>query len=197
MARFSVAIGSAPVFSSMMLERVVHDPLGGGALAAQQDLVDELGDEHRPVDRVGHELAAGGGSLAGHGYALLLGAVAAAGLLAVAHAGGVERAADDLVADAGEVLHPAAADEHDRVLLEVVALAGDVGGDLHAAGEAHTGDLAQRRVRLLRGVGVHAGAHAAPLGRALQRRRLALGRLRLPALADQLLDGGHSEPRVR
>ena len=45
--------------------------------------------------------------------------------------------------------------------------------------------------------GVHPGAHAAPLGRALQRRRLGLGRLRLPALADQLLDGGHTKPLKR
>src|SRR2546430_3733165 len=35
------------------------------------------------------------------------------------------------------------------VLLEVVALARDVGADLHAVGEAHARDLAQRRVRLL------------------------------------------------
>src|SRR4051812_49648317 len=34
--------------------------------------------------------------------------------LAVAHAGGVERAADDLVANAGKVLHTTAAHEHDR-----------------------------------------------------------------------------------
>src|SRR5580765_4309402 len=54
--------------------------------------------------------------------AFLLRAVTAAGLLAVAHAGGVEGAADDLVANAGKVLHAAAAHEHDRVLLEVVAL---------------------------------------------------------------------------
>src|SRR5256885_17270237 len=60
----------------------------------------------------------------------LLHAVLRAGLLAVADAGGVERAADDLVAHPREVLDTAATDEHDRVLLEVVPLAGDVGGDL-------------------------------------------------------------------
>ena len=127
---------------------------------------------------------------------LPLRAVAAAGLLAVADAGGVERAADDLVANAGEVLHTTAADEHDRVLLEVVALARDVGGDLHAAREPHTRDLAQRRVRLLRRVRVDACAHAPPLGRSLQRGRLGLGGLRLPTLADQLLDRGHGGSRI-
>src|SRR5688572_32895880 len=60
-----------------------------------------------------------------------LGAVLRTGLLAVLHAGGVERAADDVIADAREVLDATAADQHDRVLLEVVALAGDVRGDLH------------------------------------------------------------------
>src|SRR3954449_10570163 len=74
---------------------------------------------------------------------LLLDAVLGAGLLAVAHAGGVERPADHLVAHAREVLDAAAADEHDGVLLEVVALAGDVGGYLDAAGDADAGDLAQ------------------------------------------------------
>src|SRR3954447_26335447 len=116
--------------------------------------------------------------------ALLLGAVAATGLLAVADARGVEGAADDLVAHAREILHPAAADEHDAVLLEVVALARDVGGDLHAAREADAGDLAQRGVRLLRRVRVHARAHATTLGSALQRRRLALRGLRLASFAD-------------
>src|SRR5918995_4429975 len=83
---------------------------------------------------------------------LALGAVARAGLPAVADALGVEGAADDLVADAGQVLHPAAAHEHDRVLLEVVALTGDIRGDLRARGEADPGHLPERRVRLLRRV---------------------------------------------
>src|SRR2546422_751261 len=79
------------------------------------------------------------------GIAFLLGlhAVLRARLLAVRGAGGVQRPAHDLVANAREVLDAAAADEHDRVLLEVVALAGDVGGDLHAVGQPHARDLAK------------------------------------------------------
>src|SRR3982751_3079518 len=131
------------------------------------------------------------GSARGMSALLLLRTVAAAGLLTVLHALGVQRATHDLVADAGEVLHAAAADEHDRVLLQVVADAGDVRRDLDAAGEADTRDLAQRRVRLLRGRRVHAGAHAAPLRAPLERRGLGLADLVLAALADQLLDRGH------
>src|SRR3954465_4962260 len=96
---------------------------------------------------------------------LLLHAVLRAGLLAVGDAGGVERAADDLVADARQVLDATAAHEHDGVLLEVVALARDVRRDLHAIREPHARDLAQRRVRLLRGGRVDAGADAPALRR--------------------------------
>src|SRR3954452_12019121 len=74
--------------------------------------------------------------------AFLLRAVTAAGLLAVAHPGGVEGAADDLVANAGKVLHTTTAHEHDRVLLRVVAFARYLGGDLHAARQTHACHLA-------------------------------------------------------
>src|SRR3954469_14945173 len=70
-------------------------------------------------------LLGGAGALGG-------GAVVRASLLAVAHALPVEGAAHDVLAAARQVADAAAADEHDRVLLEVVPLAGDVGRDLLA-----------------------------------------------------------------
>src|SRR3954464_15310509 len=129
------------------------------------------------------------------GMLLGLHSVLGAGLLAIRHPGGVERAADDLVADARQVLDAAAAHEHDGVLLQVVALARDVDRDLHGVGEPHAGHLAQRGVRLLRRRRVHARAHAAPLrsGHALLATLAGLQawggellRLRIAALADQL-----------
>src|SRR6478736_1674093 len=73
----------------------------------------------------------GAGPLRGiGGSALSLRAVTAAGLLAVADTGGVERAADDLVANARQILHTTTTHEHDRVLLEVVPLTRDVRRDL-------------------------------------------------------------------
>src|SRR5215468_5111801 len=89
------------------------------------------------------------GPLRGMSALLLLGAVAAACLLAVADALGIQRAADDLVAHSREVPYPPAAHQHDRVLLEVVAHAGDVGRHLDVAGEPDPRHLAERRVRLL------------------------------------------------
>src|SRR6478752_2239487 len=133
----------------------------------------------------------GAGPLRGISALLLLGAVAAASLLAVLHALRVERAAHDLVADTREVLHAAAAHEHDRVLLQVVADAGDVRRDLGTGGQLDARDLAERGVRLLGGGGVHARAHAAPLGGSLEGGRLRRRGLRAPALADELLDRRH------
>src|SRR5512144_2020338 len=89
----------------------------------------------------------------------LLGPVLRPALLAASHAGRVERPADDVVPDARQILHAAAADQHDRVLLQVVPHTGNVRGDLEAVGETDAGDLAQRRVRLLRRRRVDPDAH--------------------------------------
>src|SRR5438067_4834228 len=137
----------------------------------------------------------------GIGSLLRVHAVLRASLLAVRDPGRVERAAHDLVAHAREVLDAAAADEDGRVLLQVVALARDVGGDLHAVRQPDAGDLAKRRVRLLRRGRVHARADPAPLRRrqallaALARLQAGSGDLALgldAALAHELIDAGHA-----
>src|SRR5205823_5428981 len=121
----------------------------------------------------------------------LLGAVLGAGLLAVGNAGGVESRADHLVAVARQVLDAAAAHEHDRVLLQVVALTGDVGADLDPVRQPHARDLPQRRIRLLGRHRGHAGADPPLLRGALERGRLRLLALGLAALANQLVDSRH------
>ena len=83
-----------------------------------------------------------------------------------------------------------------RVLLQVVALAGDVGRDLDPVGQAHARDLAQRRVRLLRRRGVDAHAHAALL-RALLRPATSSGFFfAFATLADQLVDRRHGKSEI-
>src|ERR1700704_1905302 len=79
-----------------------------------------------------------------------LGAVLGAALLAVFHALRVERAAHDVITHAGQVLDAAAADQHHRVLLQVVAFTADVADDLEAVREAHFRDFAQCGIGLLR-----------------------------------------------
>src|SRR5690348_9070963 len=120
-----------------------------------------------------------------------LGAVFGTRLLAVLHALRVEDAAKHVVADARKVAHTAAADQHDAVLLEVVALAGDVADHLALVGQADLRHLAKRRVRLLRGRCVDTGADAALLRVLLHCRDLRLGLLRFATLADQLVNRWH------
>src|SRR5690606_9420569 len=124
-----------------------------------------------------------------------LGAVLGTRLLALGDAGGVERAAHGVVTHARQVLDATAADQHHAVLLQVVALAADVRDHLVAIGQAHLGHLAKGRVRLLRGGGVHAGAHAAALRAVGQRRRRALVDDLAARLAHQLVDRCHRSER--
>src|SRR6476469_5367538 len=120
-----------------------------------------------------------------------LGAVLGARLPAILDTLRVEHAAKNVVANAGKVAHTAAADQHDAVLLEVVALARDVADHFALVGQADFGHLAQRRVRLLRGRRIDTGADAALLRVLLHRRDLRLGLLRFATLADQLVNRWH------
>src|SRR5262249_38306261 len=126
-----------------------------------------------------------------------LGAVLGAALLAASHAGGVERAADDVIADARQILHAASADHHDRVLLEVVPDARDVRRHFEPVREPHACHFPESRVRLLRRRRVHADAHAPLLRTALHRGRLRLAPHRLPATMDELIDSRHVSPPPR
>src|SRR6266404_8727741 len=54
--------------------------------------------------------------------------VLGAGLFAVGNALGIEDAADNVIAHAGQIADAPAAHQHDRVFLEVVPFAGDVRG---------------------------------------------------------------------
>src|SRR6056297_24861 len=121
-----------------------------------------------------------------------LGAVFRTALLAVLDALRIEHAAQDMITDARKVLHPATADQDHRVLLKVVALAGNVADHLEAVGQAHLRDLPHGRVRLLRRRGVDARADAPLLRAAFEVKRLRALHFRLPGLPDQLLNRWHS-----
>ena len=94
-------------------------------------------------------------------------------LLALADAGTVERAAHRVVAHAGQILDAAAADEHHRVLLQVVAFATDVAGHFVAIRQAYAADLTKSRVRLLRRRRIDARADTTLLGGSPERRYLS------------------------
>src|SRR3546814_13229074 len=76
-------------------------------------------------------------------------------------------------------LFRSAADHHHRVLLQVMALAGNVAADLEAVGQAHARHLPKSRVRLLRRRGVDPGADPPLLPAGLQSRHLVAHTLRV------------------
>src|SRR5260370_17665017 len=121
----------------------------------------------------------------------LLSAVLGAALAPFLDADRIERAADSVIARSGQVLDPAAANQHHRVFLQVVSDARDVGVDLVAVGKPYPRDLAQRRVGLLGRSGLDLRAHAALLRRALQGRRAHLVALLDARLANQLVVSRH------
>src|SRR4029077_21259274 len=86
--------------------------------------------------------------------------------------------------------------EHDRVLLQVVSLTGDVGRDFEPVRQPDARDLAKSRVRLLRSVREHAGADPPLLRGAGEGRALGLALGRAATFADQLVDGGHELPEI-
>src|SRR5271166_3060669 len=121
-----------------------------------------------------------------------LGAVLRTSLHAAGNAHRIQRAANHVIAHARQILHTAPADQHNRVLLQVVAYAWNVGRHFNSIGQPHARHLAQCRVRFLRSLRVHAGANAALLRTSLQRRARRLVTGPLPALSHQLVKRRHS-----
>src|SRR4051812_10540130 len=101
-----------------------------------------------------------------------LDAVLGSGTTPFFHAGGIECAANDVITNAGQILHTTATHEHNRVLLQVVTLVRDIGNNFVAVGETNLCDLADGRVRLFRGTGHHLHADATTESIAVQSWRL-------------------------
>src|SRR5579864_1458020 len=178
------------------VERAIDNPLGGGLLALVHQAIHELGHDNVAEFRIRLDFAFDRSAAAGHRFASLsrpLGAVFRTALAAVFDALGVVGAADDVIAHARQILDAAAADQHDRMFLQIVALAGDVAGDLEPVGETDARDLAQSRVRLFWRDRIDARADAALLRALLHRWNLVPHRDRLPWITDQLVDRRHSQ----
>jgi len=100
--------------------------------------------------------------------------------------------AHDVVANTRQVLHAAAAHEHDAVLLQVVAFAADVGNDLENRWSDEPWPLYAAPSSAFFGVVVYTRVHTPrPLRAALQRRRLGLRDLGLATVTHELVDGRH------
>ena len=122
----------------------------------------------------------------------LLRAVKTSALTTIGHAGSIKRTANDMIANAGQVLDTAAADQDNRVLLKVVADAGDVCRTFFKVGQAHTGNFPKCGIGLFGRHRTDCKAHAALLGALLQDRHVGLVDDLFSALADQLVNSGHA-----
>src|SRR5919106_2200951 len=85
-------------------------------------------------------------------------------LAPVLHTSGVQGPTNHMIADAGEILDASAADQDDRMFLEVVPDTRNIRGHLDAIREADTGHLAQRRIGFFWRRGVYPHAHPSLLG---------------------------------
>src|SRR5690606_31528262 len=96
-----------------------------------------------------------------------------------------------VVANTWQVANAAATDKHNRVLLQVVTFARDIGDHFALVGKTYLGNLAQSRVRLLRGRRVNTRANAALLRVSFHGGNFVPLWLAGAWLADQLINGGH------
>src|SRR5947209_5906942 len=80
---------------------------------------------------------------------LALGPILGARLFPVSDALRVEHPADDVIANAGKVPYPAATNEHDRVFLQVMTFARDVGRHFHPIRKSNPRYFAERGVGFL------------------------------------------------
>ena len=105
----------------------------------------------------------------------LLGAVLGTGLHSAADALCVKGASDDVVTHTGKILNTAASDQHNGVLLQVVAYAGNISGNFDPVGKTNSGKLSQSRIRLFGRIGFHDRAHASLLRRIVVGGNVLLG----------------------
>ena len=114
-----------------------------------------------------------------------------ASLVPAVNTEGVVAAADHVVSHAWKISYTSATNEHDGVLLEVVAFAADVGGNFLAVGQANSSNLTKCRVWLLWRYRSYLKAHATLLRAGVEITYVRLGLWAASWVADKLIDRGH------
>jgi hypothetical protein len=104
------------------------------------------------------------------------------------HAHTIQRPAHHVIAHARQILHAAPANQHNRVLLQVVPNPRNISSYLNSVRQPHASHFPQRGIRLLRRLRIHARAYPAPLRRSLQCGRRRLVPWRRPSLFHQLIE---------
>lgn len=121
----------------------------------------------------------------------LLGAVTAAGLLASVHTQCVASSTYNVVSHAWQVTNSSTTHQHNRVLLQVVTLTGNVDRDFFAIGQTNPSDLPQCRVGLFRSHGPNLDTYPLLLRAFLQHDRFGRRTLDHSIAFDQLINCWH------
>lgn len=95
-------------------------------------------------------------------------------LFSVTYTRGIKSSTDDVVTNSGQILHTPSPDHDDRVFLEVMSFARNVGCHFDSVCQTNARDLPQRGVGFLGSRRVNTRADSSPLRAALQRGSLAL-----------------------
>src|SRR6516162_3683640 len=120
-----------------------------------------------------------------------LGPVLRPPLLAASHARRVQRSPNHVIADSRQILHAPSANQHDRVLLQVMTDPRYIGGDFDPMAQPHARHFSQRGIRLLGSLRVHARTHSALLRAAIERRAGCLPSRRFPPSTHKLVECRH------
>src|SRR6185437_15228993 len=95
------------------------------------------------------------------------------------------------IAHAWQIFHAAASDEHDGMLLKIVADSRYIGSDFKTRRQLHASHFPQSRVRLFGGRRVDASANAAALRTGRERGRLGFNNKRVAAIPYELINCRH------
>ena len=103
----------------------------------------------------------------------------------------IQNAPDGVITNTGQVLYASPTNQHDRMFLEIMALATDVTGNFKAVRQSHSGNLPECRIRLLWSGRIYPSTHPSFLRGLRQRRHSRLLDMSVPRLPYKLVECWH------
>ena len=100
----------------------------------------------------------------------------------------IQNAPDGVITNTGQILYAPPANQHDRMFLEIMALATDVTGNFKAVRQSHSGNLPECRIRLLWSGRIYPSTHPSFLRGLRQRRHSRLLDMSVTRLPHKLVE---------
>ena len=109
----------------------------------------------------------------------------------VSHSRCIQNTPDGVITNTGQILYAPPTNQHDRMFLEIMALASDVTGNFKAVRQSHSGNLPECRIRLLWSGRIYPSTHPSFLRGLRQRRHSRLLDMSLTRLPHKLVECWH------